>query len=108
MKARLRNGMLALALLGAAGLAAPAFAADLDDIEFGGPDIYVGPAYAPDIYPPEVYAMPYAAVPPPDVAEIYVAPPYAPPPEAYLPPPEAYLPPPAEDYGPGEAIVVGD
>jgi hypothetical protein len=72
MKAKL----LALALFGGAALfAAPALA---------GPDIYVAPAYDPDFYAPDIYLVPYAAVPPPDVAELYVGPPYAPLPEAFL------------------------
>jgi hypothetical protein len=116
MNAKLRNGMLGIALFGGAALfAAPALAADMSEGDFGGtyryigpgaasePDIYVGPpfgAYAPEIYAPEAYAAPYA-VSPPDVTEAYIAPPDGPPPEAYVSPP-------VEDYAPEEAIDVGD
>ena len=122
MNAKLRNGMLGLALFGGTALfAAYALAADMSEGDFGGtyryigpgaasdPDIYVGPVfgtdayapdtYAPEIYAPEAYAAPYAASPP-DMLEAYIAP--------DGPPPEAYVSPPVEDYAPEEAIVVGD
>ena len=101
MRTNFRNAALTLALLGGAALiATPSFAADLDD--FDGPGANLAPAYAPDIYPPEFYPVPYAPVSPPDAAEIY-GPPYLPPPGAYLPPQVE-----EEDYGPGPAIIVGD
>jgi hypothetical protein len=111
----LRNGALALALLGGSALlCAPAIAADLDEGDFGGTYRYIGPGAASQpeqevvvgaaVYPDD-YVAPDAAYPPPYAPQDYVAPDvgYAPPEEGYVPEDNAGV----VIVAPGAALVVG-